>query len=45
MALTEAEGLLRIAIADLETAIASSDPKVFRVGLGVFGCSNLLKRH
>jgi HEPN domain-containing protein len=32
MALTEAEGLLRIAIADLETAIASSDPKVFREG-------------
>lgn len=32
MALSEAEGLLRIAAADLETAIASSDPAVFREG-------------
>ena len=32
MALSEAEGLLRIAAADLETAIASSDPSVFREG-------------
>ncbi len=32
MALSEAEGLLRIAIADLETAEASSDPAIFREG-------------
>jgi len=32
MALSEAEGLLRIAAADLETAVASSDPLVFREG-------------
>ncbi|MCP9793359.1 HEPN domain-containing protein [Vulcanococcus limneticus Candia 3F8] len=32
MALSEAEGLLRIAAADLETAIASSNPLVFREG-------------
>jgi len=32
MVLSEAEGLLRIAIADLETAVASSDPAVFREG-------------
>ena len=32
MALSEAEGLLRIAAADLETAVASSDPTVFREG-------------
>ena len=32
MALSEAEGLLRIAAADLETAVASSDPSVFREG-------------
>ena len=32
MALSEAEGLVRIAAADLETAIASSDPAVFREG-------------
>ena len=32
MVLSEAEGLLRIAIADLETAMASSDPAVFREG-------------
>jgi len=32
MALSEAQGLLRIAAADLETAIASSDPSVFREG-------------
>jgi HEPN domain-containing protein len=32
MVLSEADGLLRIAIADLETAIASSDPAVFREG-------------
>jgi HEPN domain-containing protein len=30
MALSEAEGLLRIASADLETALASTDPTVFR---------------
>ncbi|MFM7514173.1 MAG: HEPN domain-containing protein [Cyanobium sp.] len=32
MVLSEPEGLLRIAIADLETAQASSDPAVFREG-------------
>ncbi len=32
MVLTEPEGLLRIAMADLETAEASSDPNVFREG-------------
>jgi HEPN domain-containing protein len=32
MALSEPQGLLRIAIADLETAEASSDPAVFREG-------------
>ena len=32
MALSEAEGLLRIAAADLESAIASSNPAVFREG-------------
>lgn len=32
MVLSEADGLLRIAIADLDTAIASSDPAVFREG-------------
>jgi len=32
MALSEAEGLLRIAAADLETAVASTDPTVFREG-------------
>ena len=32
MALSEAEGLLRIAAADLGTAVASSDPSVFREG-------------
>ena len=32
MVLSEADGLLRIAIADLETAIASSDSAVFREG-------------
>ncbi|MEA5416757.1 hypothetical protein [Synechococcus sp. BA-132 BA5] len=32
MVLSEPEGLLRIAIADLETAEASSDPAVFREG-------------
>lgn len=32
MALSETEGLLRIAAADLETAVASSDPTVFREG-------------
>jgi HEPN domain-containing protein len=32
MALSEAEGLLRIAAADLEAAVASSDPTVFREG-------------
>jgi HEPN domain-containing protein len=32
MALSEAEGLLRIEIADLETAEASSDPAIFREG-------------
>ncbi len=32
MALSEPEGLLKIAIADLETAEASSDPVVFREG-------------
>jgi HEPN domain-containing protein len=32
MVLSEAEGLLRIASADLETAVASSDPAVFREG-------------
>jgi hypothetical protein len=32
MVLSEAEGLLRIAIADLETAVASSDPAVCREG-------------
>jgi hypothetical protein len=32
MVLSEPEGLLRIAMADLETAEASSDPAVFREG-------------
>lgn len=32
MALSESEGLLRIAAADLETAIASTDQAVFREG-------------
>jgi len=32
MVLSEAEGLLKIAIADLETAEASCDPAVFREG-------------
>ncbi len=32
MALSEAEGLLRIAAVDLESAQASSDPVVFREG-------------
>ena len=32
MVLSEPEGLLKIAIADLETAEASSDPAVFREG-------------
>lgn len=32
MVLSEPEGLLRIAIVDLETAEASSDPAVFREG-------------
>jgi HEPN domain-containing protein len=32
MELSEAEGLLRIAMADLETAEASTDPAVFREG-------------
>ena len=32
MVLSEAEGLLRIAVADLETAVASSDPAIFREG-------------
>jgi HEPN domain-containing protein len=32
MVLSEADGLLRIAIADLDTAIAPSDPAVFREG-------------
>lgn len=32
MVLSEAEGLLRIAAADLDTAIASTDPTVFREG-------------
>lgn len=32
MALSEPQGLLRIAVADLETAEASSDPAVFREG-------------
>lgn len=32
MVLSEADGLLRIAIADWETAIASSDPAIFREG-------------
>ena len=32
MVLSEPEGLLKIAIADLETAEASSDPDVFREG-------------
>ena len=32
MALSEAEGLLRIAAADLETAVASTDPTEFREG-------------
>lgn len=32
MVLSEADGLLRIAIAELETAIASSDSAVFREG-------------
>lgn len=32
MVLSEAEGLLRIAAADLDTAIASVDPTVFREG-------------
>jgi hypothetical protein len=32
MVLSEAEGLLRIAIADLETAVASSNPAIFREG-------------
>lgn len=32
MVLSEAEGLLRIAAADLDTAIASTDPTIFREG-------------
>lgn len=32
MALSEAEGLLRIAAVDLESAQSSSDPRVFREG-------------
>jgi hypothetical protein len=32
MVLSELEGLLRIAMADLETAEASIDPAVFREG-------------
>ena len=32
MALSEAEGLLRIAAADLQTAVASTDQTVFREG-------------
>ncbi len=32
MVLTEAEGLLMLAAADLETAEASSDPLIFREG-------------
>ena len=32
MALSEAEGLLRIAAADLEPAVASGDPTVVREG-------------
>ena len=32
MTLSEAEGLLRIAAADLETAVASTNPTVFREG-------------
>jgi HEPN domain-containing protein len=32
MGLSESEVLLRIAAADLETAVASSDPSVFREG-------------
>ena len=45
MVLSEAEGLLRIAVADLETAVASSDPAIFREGAwGFSGCSSLLKK-
>lgn len=44
MVFSEPEGLLKIAIADLETAEASSDPAVFREGPGASGCSRRWRR-
>ena len=44
MALSEAEGLVRIATANLETAIASSDPAVFREGAWGFWLQQAVKK-
>lgn len=44
MVLSEAEGLLRIAVADLETAEASSDPKVYRQGAWGFWLQQSVKK-
>jgi hypothetical protein len=45
MVLSEAEGLLRIAMADLETAEASTDLRYSEGEPGASGCSRRWKRH
>lgn len=44
MALTEAEGLLMLAAADLETAEASSDPLIFREGAWGFWMQQAIEK-
>jgi HEPN domain-containing protein len=44
MALSEAQGLLRIAAADLETAYASTNPSVFREGAWGFGLQQAVEK-
>ena len=44
MVLTEAEGLLMLAAADLETAEASSDPLIVREGAWGFWMQQAIKK-
>jgi HEPN domain-containing protein len=44
MVLTEAEGLLMLAAADLETAEASSDPLIFREGAWGFWMQQAIEK-
>ncbi len=44
MVLSEPEGVLKIATADLETAEASSDPAVFREGAWGFWLQQAVRR-